>query len=525
MKIVSFLVFVTLVVPALGTPKFGRYVGFLKHDSLAREQLAKIDFIVSRSSSNELELKAVLTLHFGGFNSGEYVDHHYDNVRYNLLSNTLVFDDAEQSLSIFVTQFTDGVLKGDVKSIWTGAVGQITLYSDRTPIPAHPIVERLWGEYEGHCGDEKSKLQIYTYRTTEDAAHQAESFAAYSIKAQMPTRCVDGLCTVFRYTNGSYNFFLPKEQLTLVGTVNTLICSVSDTLECTVEENASKAGHCSFKSVTRETEQFVPTQFPSPFPTNPKGSVEEKAISSLKSGEYRGYVFHESLNQYQRASMNLTIFQYGSGSEGGTRISAHSKLYFGDFDSREVIPYRFSEKLYPNPIVGPQNLVFSRLEANVDAILQVTEIKDNIIRGIWYSILFGRVGPFELRQNEPPKIDDTAVVMGTLSGVYNNPDWTLYLRVVPGIKPVATSENPFFPNFVRGSMIMNNGVTPMLPITDGSYDFYTGRIGFTKPTSLGIEHGWVGSRTSNNELRLFHAPLGPIANPKHKPQLFMRKGD
>ncbi len=76
-------------------PAFGRYIGVLKHEKLGKEQLAKLDFIVSRTSENELELKAILTLHFGDFKSGEYVSYHYDKVRYNVLTGSMVFENKE----------------------------------------------------------------------------------------------------------------------------------------------------------------------------------------------------------------------------------------------------------------------------------------------------------------------------------------------------------------------------------------------------------------------------------------------
>ncbi len=520
-------------------PSFGRYVGVLNHDKLGKQQLAKLDFIVSRSSANALELKAILTLHLGDFKSGEYLSFHYDKVRYNVLTGSLSFDDPEQALSVFVKNFSGGDFVGDVTSIWAGRVGQLILSSEKRVTPVKPLIEPVWGEYTGACGDHKTKIQIYTFRSTDDLAHQAQPFASYSIRANLPISCRDGLCVNYRFTSGSYNYFAKKEQLSLAGPRITIKCDVdSNDLRCSTAEaaEAAESGYynltdCHFKRAsdeTKEPRQFSPVENESAFAPQPlEGRLTESELSALQSGEYRGYVFHEYLGVYQAADLTVDVYQAGAGPEGGTRISAHSKLFFGNHDSPEMIPYRFAEKAYPNPVIGPQNLVLSRIDGNMDAVLQITEAKDGVLKGNWYSIIFGRVGQFELRKEGLPKLPENAITMQRLSGAYRGTrtvihgdplsQWVIRLMVVPGIKPSATSENPFFPNFMRGSMYLWP-VTPSLEITDGSYDFYTGRFGFTKSDT---DHGWIGNQVSRKELRLYHVPAGSLTPPpRHVPEVF-----
>ena len=64
-------------------------------------------------------------------------------------------------------------------------------------------------------------------------------------------------------------------------------------------------------------------------------------------------------------------------------------------------------------------------------------------------------------------------------------------------------------------------ITPSLPITDGSYDFYTGRIGFSKNQDNGSQHSWVGTQLNASTLELYRAVL-PVLTPlpKYEPEIF-----
>ncbi len=65
---------------------------------------------MSRTAGNELDLKAVLTLHFGDFRSGEYVSYHFDKVHYGLVTGVLTFDSADEDATIVTTRFAAGEL-------------------------------------------------------------------------------------------------------------------------------------------------------------------------------------------------------------------------------------------------------------------------------------------------------------------------------------------------------------------------------------------------------------------------------
>ncbi|NDC22986.1 MAG: hypothetical protein EBZ49_02480, partial [Proteobacteria bacterium] len=83
-----------------------------------------------------------------------------------------------------------------------------------------------------------------------------------------------------------------------------------------------------------------------------------------------------------------------------------------------------------------------------------------------------------------------------LSGLYQGDLWDLNLNVALGKAPVK-SENPFFPlTFVGWTVIRNVGFR--VTLLEGSYDFYTGKIGFDLSDSSAL----VGERSIDGNLKL-----------------------
>ncbi len=492
----------------------GRYVGVLRHDRLGKEQLAKLDLILARTSKNELEFAAVLTLQMGDFRSGEYVTYHYDSVRFNMLAGTLIFSQTDQPLSIGTMRLAAGELKGKVRSNWVGPVGEMRLRKDGSIKPELPLIEPLWGEYAGRCGRADQALQLYTYRSTADLSRMGHPFAAFEIRGQvgerLPKGCLfstggDRPCIMSHIKSGDYNFF--REKLILAGTRNDLSCDVRpDGLSC---------DGCFLRRVSSETagvRALTPPTTAGVFtaPTTPEGGM-------LEDGEYEGYVHHDYLGVYQRARLEINTFQTGAaGEEGGLRVESTATVYFGDKDRGEAIHYRFEERAYPNPLVR-QVILLRNPKQDTDAIVQITSIEKDVLRGFWHSVTFGRVGAFELRKRSLPTLPPGAEIMESVAGEYESTDWDMSLRRRHGTTPIST-ENPFFPNVFSGSIYLRQVEAPAKArITNGSYDFYTGRIGLERYS----EQYFVGTRLSRRKLTLNAVPFNILVDlPKHEPMAF-----
>jgi len=143
--------------------------------------------------------------------------------------------------------------------------------------------------------------------------------------------------------------------------------------------------------------------------------------------------------------------------------------------------------------------------ADVDAILQVTHVGHGVVKGVWFSRLFGRVGDFELLKDKIPSLPPGAQTMEIVSGHYAGPEWELDVLVsLSTAEP--NSENPFAPLTFDG-WAMIPATTGKKEIAGGSFDFYTGRIAF----QVG-ENAWhVGQRPSRSSLLLKRTHQGVLS--------------
>lgn len=471
------LAFALLVVCALrveAAPVFGSYIGYLKHDRLGRTQIAKLDFLFAREDSSRVNLSAVLTLQFGGFESGEYVSYHFDRVEFNLLTGQLVFDQADQNVFLATESFENGVLKARLSSVFTGDVGELVLTTAPLAAPKAPLVEAISGEYHSTCTDEPNMvMQLNAVRSNDDTFQIGNPFGPYRIVgtvAQYGDLCLDfedaanqAPCVISDVGTSSYNFF--SGILSLVGKRRTFQCRV-------LEKGALDCGSCRFeKKVTTEGARRL-----KPFSVKPYFDTATPLPRSGDSvaGEYTGFVHHERLDTFQRVKVVLNTFQ-SLGRDGGVdlKLAANASLYFGDYDSPNLITYRFETISFPNPLFTRQ-FILSRPEGDLDAVLEVTQAGGGVLRGIWQSKLFGRLGTFEVRKKGLPVIPAAAAVMHDFSGFYQAPDWELKLAISLGRNPI-NSNNPFDPLKV-GGYLRAPKFTGKLPITGSTYDFFSNRM-------------------------------------------------
>jgi len=518
-----FHLFIGVVLAAPASP-FGRYIGVLRHEALKRDQLAKLDFIASREENNVLVLKAVLTLHMGDFKSGEYIGYHFDNVRFNLLSQAFVFDQADQPITLKVSKFTGDEFVGEFRSAHSGEISQIILNKDKLPELKYPIFQPVWGEYYGVCQSKAlgrptpTTVQLYPYRANEGASQVGNPFRAYKIAGflgeNQGTQCFSGqqsMCVWGNITSGSFNFY--KNNLLIFNNYKNLNCSQTPNgLQCEGCEELKRVS-----SETSGEKVLTPPAAKSELgDITQSGPALVDEVESIQ-GDYVGYVHHEYLNVYQPGSINILTYQ-APDSTGGTpslRMSAIGSLSFGEDNSIESLSYRFDERDYPNPLAAPQ-FTFSQPGSDLDAIIQVTNLGKGWVKGVWYSRLFGRVGEFVFRKGTRPELPATAVKMEAVSGYYQSSLWEIQLQVGATVAG-QDNVNPFSPLTFGGWGIIPN-ITAKKHIFGGSYDFYTGRIGLEDEDKKPMQ---IGNRFSRRRLalkKMTTAVTSPL--PKHEPAPF-----
>jgi len=493
------LIFSSLLLAQEETPLelAGRYNGVLHNEKLNRDQLVQLDILVSNEGDEEREIDrfefmAFVKLHFGDFSSAEYMTYHFDDIKFNSNEKTLPLVHPDQEVSVILKMAAPGQLSGIFRSNYGGNVGELFLSKEGTIPPKFPIIEPVAGKYEGVCSDgSRQMLQINTFRNTEDTTKIGNPFSSYRIQANWASKeenlCIESAeyCTVGIFDKGTYNVF--DNDLVLMGP--------RKTVKCQAIPGGLKCRDCEFKRIqddqtlALETEKEVVEAFPDRPPIK---EVKAKEIG----GVYRGYVYHEYLGTYQRAEINIQTFQEPGVEKSNEEISmsAVAQLFFGEFAEREAVSYRFATREYPIH-KAPFRFSFQRPQADLDAVIHVEEMGDGFIRGIWYSLLFGRVGQFEMRKEGEVKLPSGATTMKSLAGFYRGPQWDINLIVELGQTPF-NSDNPFHPLTFSGWTVFRS-LGFRVSVLDGSYDFYTGKLGFILSDGSDI----VGIR---NQLGEFH---------------------
>jgi hypothetical protein len=381
------LVFISLVVGLTANAaasSFGTFSGHYTNQRLGRDQLVKLELIHERQESGRLQLRALLTLQLGGFESGEYVTYHYENVIFNVLTGAIAFNQTDQEVYLANVVLKDGDLKGDISSS-TGYLGPLHLSSKATVKPDNPLVEPLGGEYVGVCKNSKrgkvAALQLYTFRSTLDTTRLGSSFGAYEGKGVLglstPGYCDQNgksACTYSKIKSVSYNFF--DGDLVLNG--------MPFSYNCTVKAGSVTCGDCSFVRASNEMKQ--PQTSLTVFGEDPINEVADKLKETetrALRGTYEGYIYHEMRRVFQKVRFDVTTYGRQTDSGSDLMVAVVSTVGFGD-NPNESIVYKFDPVSVINPVLSPQ-LTLARPQDDVDPVVRINSIRGGVIRGVWNS--------------------------------------------------------------------------------------------------------------------------------------------
>ena len=442
---------------------FGRYLGVLHH------QLARLDFITEQESGGILKLRATLVLYFGDYNSDEYASYDYDNVSYNLLTGTLVFDSSERELHFVVNDFTGGKLAAQLRT-GRGVVGRLELSGDASVKPERPLVQKVWGEYRGLCGGVGKRLQVQSSPSHPIATNRTDPFAPFIILAQVGVNgdggCPMGAstCVTNVYFDADYDIF--AGHIDFHGSYGSMACSV--------DQSAFTCGDCRYN---RSSDESVPEGLMSPPVSEPKWSVklDENGSGSGIQGLYKGYVHLERLDVYQIMTIAVTTYRQGH-TDGGAGddllVSMVSSVRFGGHtDTDEAINTKFDPRTLNIMSTQP---VFDRADHSTDMILKITKIGDGVIEGAWYSRRFGFVGNFLLTSSGSVELPEPEKLDSSLTGHYS--DGKLNVDMNVSMSDRATdSKDPFSPLTILGNLWYTD-LTPRKPFTASSYDPFTAKF-------------------------------------------------
>ena len=466
-KLFILLVFFLLAnSPAFSLPTI-RYTGVLRHHSIKKDQYVTLDLVANPQSEVESSWLGLLKFYFGDLQSREYISFHFDTA--HLHGDWLVFDQINQEVSVSFPKFSEEELIGTLRTSFTTDHPDLILRKDGNVPLQYPLIDALWGEYDGVCGGKKEKLQLYTYRSIQETTKTGHPFSDYEIVGELgvenPRQCTEtGYCIRNLFFSGAYNFY--TQNLDLFGRYANSRCNIT--------ESGIKCGDCEYKKTSGEDASVHP-QKPGNKPEFPRKSQGRKIDPKKLEGAYFGYVYHEILNEYQAA--DLDFFVVPPKTDGGpVGLSSLFRIYFGDFKSQEALTYRY-DPVFLSETANRFVLAKPTLtEINeMDAVLEITSADEEHIEGVWYSLLFGRIGDFYFRKSKPPELSADKIKVGSLTGEYTFQNLLLNVGIAAEKIP-SNLENPFSPlNFV-GRMFHTEALWPARDFRGGSYDFYTGRI-------------------------------------------------
>lgn len=488
----------TIASPGASLPSL-RYTGVLRHHSIQRDQYVTLDLVANPQSEEPSSGLGLLKFYFGDLKSREYVSFHFDTA--HLHGDWLVFDQINQEVSVSFPKFSEEELRGTLRTSFTTEHPELILRKDGKVALKYPLIDALWGEYEGVCEGKKEKLQLYTYRSIQETTKTGHPFSDYEIVGEIgvenPNQCTEtDYCVRNLFFSGAYNFY--TQNLDLFGRY--------ENQRCLINESGMTCGSCQYKKTSSEDASVHP-QLSATSPDFPKHSQVRIIDPQKLEGSYLGYVYHELLNEYQAA--DLDFFIVPPKTEGGPiGLSTLFRLYFGDFKSQEALTYRYD----PVFLSGDSNhFVLAKptlTEVNeMDAVLEITNANEDFIEGVWYSLLFGRVGTFYLQKSKPPQLSAEKITVGSLTGTYTFENLLINVGVAAEKIP-ANLENPFSPlNFV-GRMIHTESFWPAKDFRGGSYDFYTGRIALFLDQK---DRYLVGNRETANSIELRLSPFNLLS--------------
>nr|UXP70931.1 hypothetical protein tmp_000010 [uncultured Bdellovibrionales bacterium] len=489
--------------PVFSVPTI-RYTGVLHHHSIQRDQHVTLDLVSNPQSEVPNSWIGLLKLYFGDLRSREYISFHFDTA--HLHGDWLVFDQINQEVSVSFPKFSEEELIGTLRTSFTTEHPELILRKDGNVQLKYPLIKALWGEYEGFCEGSNKKIQLYTYRSSQETNRMGHPFSDYLIIGEAGSEdretCAETrFCIKNHFFSGAYNFY--TENLDLFGRYE------SGSLRCQTTSTGLRCNGCEYKKTSDEDASVHP------IPSGAKSLLPQVSPGQIITprnleGSYFGYVYHELLNEYQFADLDFFLVPPKI-ENGPVGLSSLFRIYFGDLKSQEALTYRY------DPIFLPQGATQfllakpSLTEINeMDAALEITAVSENTISGVWYSLLFGRIGTFYLQKSSPPQLPDEAIVFGPLSGEYEFENLIMNTGIVAEKIP-SNLENPFSPlNFV-GRLFHTEALWRAKDIQGGSYDFYTGRLALFLDQK---DRYLIGNRETADTLELrvnTLTYLGPLA--------------
>lgn len=478
------------------------YYGLFHNEQTGTKQYVSISLLMEKESPEKISYSGFVNFYLGDFKSKEYATFFYPSVSFNLFNKQLIFRGLFNDISLVSTDFSEDMLNADVYSSLYGKIGKVELHSPNKYQelgPQQTDISNLEGEYVGSCDEKTAKLGLVTYKKIEGKPAQLSYLQQYDLQGQISYKdevlCGDKnrWCTVWSISGGSYDFI--KNRLELTSSQGNVSCEVSG-------NKISCDNSCTFQraSGTRLSSALTPAARPNEVFVYKENTGPLNEMGTALSGNYKGLVFHEYLQNYQVLEADLTLDQI-IGPEGSSlKMNLYSRLIWGEGLSEVILPLILRDYKV-SPFKKEVNLYSPELAS--DIFLRIDKMTSDQIQGTLYSLSRGRIGPFILAKDASRadikllrKIN--APLMNSLKGEYESDEFDLSLAFFNSSN-LFNMSNPFLPLMPKGHLWDKGRVSLKKKFELGSYDFYTGKFAFIEKDNGRFIHGEV---TSSGDIKL-----------------------
>ena len=501
--------------------KHGKYTGWIQLEGESSKIAMTADFF--QESSEDFtkfpKLKAIVKMNLGGYASHEYVTEIYKDLKYDFDNGVLTWDEFENDLMMTTTVQNAGgkaTISGSIFVRSSAVNGNIFLKEvsdepdDDEPSPktaakqdSEKFSSNLDGQYEGVCDQRPAVFQIQTVRALKseknnESEHLNRGLDRYygitgRIGFKNDSLCGNigegAWCSKFHFSSGSYNLFLGK--MSLLGGYSSEEClAAGNSWECTIR-TSNKTVRCQFKReyTAAKAAVFYSRRFnlqpnenqtkelPAPSPPN------NKDLSNALKGRFLGFIHNETNDTYLPLRLDVIPFSTSENPHNPNQlmISTTASIFLGSSFAGSFFIQRFEPRsFYLRPgfvLAGP----------NADSFFVVTDWRQSYIRGDWYSKAFGKVGTVQLLKDSQVVFDSKFNSVANFAGEYER---TAQLSI-PGTKEKSPIRQwlrfifPTQPTDIKEHVIKFTGTyqsivgnTPIREIDKGTFDPYTGKIGW-----------------------------------------------
>ncbi len=468
------------------------------------------------------EPAAILKLVFANVGTHEYQTEFFSTINCRAHSSEIVFNQDESDLELHLNLMQQGssvVLRGKVwiKSVADNLDIVLTRQNpeDKTDVFSakdERSLSPLAGDYLGQCGKYASLLSLVTVRGVDDKPATPGKFRGYGIKANIGFKdarlCTSEQdkgqdlpwCLVKHFSSGSYELFHGALVLNSIGDRAECQRHDRDSFQCQFKVH-SKNLSCQYKR-TRNDDFSKPS--PNPVQTLPGPGNKVQALAGQAAqrmlemtGMFRGYVHYEERNVYQALAMNVRPMQHNGGL---ILLAVDSYFFFGNPKEKSFLLRSFKQQH-----IGLSHMTF--FDPQVDSIFVIEEWHAESFKGVVYSQSFGRVGRFEVQKRDSfPDLASGAQILPSIFGSFRRDAASGHCRSVQRFLTIQSAEQVSKEGFLFEASFQNTNILHLAAvqkIKKGSYDFYSGALGFVTSEDEPLNRLVFGRALSANFMTLF----------------------